>query len=176
MKKTILLLVLLCISFYGFSQDAKYGVRIGYNISNLDFDDVPIDQNKHRNGFAIGFFGEYGLSKTVSLAPELQFSAEGAKHESLKLDYLQLPVLFKFRVSEKFAIGVGPQVSLKVHEFEDGINNFSYSGVGSVEFKISHSLFADARYSYGFRNIFDENLVDADAINTNIQLGFGFKF
>ena len=176
MKKIILLIVLLCISFYGFSQGTKYGVRAGLNISNLDFDDAPFHDNMHRNGFMIGFFGEYGLSKTVSLMPEIQFSAEGAKHESLRLDYLQLPVLFKFRLSDKIAAGLGPQVSLKVHEFEDGINNFAYSGVAGVEVKLSYSLFVDARYTYGFRNVFDEDLINAKAINTNFQFGFGFKF
>jgi opacity protein-like surface antigen len=175
MKKTILLFVLLCVSFYGFSQDAKYGVRTGYNISNLDFDGAPINENKHRNGFMIGFFGEYFLSKTIALAPELQFSAEGAKREAFKLDYIQLPVMFKFRISERFALAAGPQAGVKVHKTEDGIKNFAYSGVAGVEIKISHQFFADARYTYGFTNIF-EDYIPAEAINTNIQLGFGFKF
>jgi len=175
MKKIILLIVLL-VSFFGFSQDAKYGVRAGYNISNLDFDGTPILKNMHRNGFMIGFFAEYDLSKTILFAPELQFSAEGAKHDALKLDYLQVPALFKFQISNKIALAVGPQVSLKVHKFEDGIKNFAYSGVGGIEYSLSYQLFLDARYTYGFSNIFDENLIDAKAINTNIQLGFGFKF
>jgi len=176
MKNTILLIALFCMSYYGFSQDTKYGVRAGINISNIGFEDAPFDGNDHRNGFMIGFFGEYGLSKTVSIMPELQFSAEGAKRESLRLDYLQVPVLIKFKLGDKFSIGAGPQVGVKVHKHSDGINNFAYSGLAGLEYKISHSLFVDARYTYGFRNIFDEDLIDAEAKNTNIQFGFGFKF
>lgn len=175
MKKTLLFVVLLGLSYYGFSQGTKYGVRAGYNISNLDFKDVPPLDNKHRNGFMIGFFGEYGLSKTVSLMPELQFSSEGANNEPIRIDYLQVPVLLKFRLSEKFNIGFGPQVGVKVHEYEDNIKNFAYSGVGGIEYKLNHSFFLDARYTYGFSNIFDDK-VAVEAKNTNIQFGLGFKF
>ena len=66
MKKTLILAVLVGLStFYGFSQDTKYGVRAGLNISNMDFDPDATFENKHRNGFMIGFFGEFGLSKSV---------------------------------------------------------------------------------------------------------------
>lgn len=175
MKKILLFALLLCFSFYGFSQGSKYGVRSGLNISNIDFEGTPTMINKHRNGFFIGFFGEYGLSKAISLMPEIQFSSEGGKEEVLNLDYIQMPVYFKFRLSERFNLGVGPQVGLKVHKAEDNIRNFGYSGVGGLEIKISHTLFFDARYTYGFSNIFDEK-TGVEAINTNIQLGLGYKF
>ncbi|WP_345006117.1 porin family protein [Snuella lapsa] len=175
MKKALLLAVLLCVSVYGFSQGTKYGVRAGYNISNLDFDGTPILDNEHRNGFAIGFFGEYGFTKTFALMPEIQFSSEGGKTKALRLDYIQVPVLFKFRLSERIHIGAGPQVGVKVYEHEDGIRNFAYSGVGGLEIKLSHEFFFDARYTYGFSNIFDDNQ-NVEAINTNIQLGIGYKF
>lgn len=175
MKKTILFAILFGMSFYGASQETKYGVRAGYNISNLDFKDISVDGNDHRNGFMIGFFGEFGLSKGVSVMPELQFSSEGAHPEDLQLDYLQVPVFFKFRISEKISIGAGPQAGVKVHKTLDGIKNFAYSAVGGIEVKISHTLFADARYTYGLSNIFDDNVI-VEAKNTNIQLGVGYKF
>ncbi|MFG6687848.1 porin family protein [Mariniflexile sp. HNIBRBA6329] len=173
--KKILLLLLLGVSFCGFSQDVKYGVRGGYNISNLDFEDTPIMENKHRNSFYIGFFADIGLSKAVSLAPELQFSAEGAKVEVWHLDYIQAPIFFKFRLSEKFRFGLGPQVGLKVHKVDDGARNMAYSGVAGLEYKLSYALFADVRYTYGLVDVFDEDLA-ISAKNTNIQLGIGYKF
>ena len=194
--KRLLLTILLGFSFYGFSQETepkevkttetednstftfqgvKYGVRGGYNISNLDFDGTPTMENKHRNSIFIGFFGEIGLSKVFSIAPELQFSAEGASAEVLHLDYIQAPIFFKFRLSEKIRAGLAPQVSLKVHKYEDGVKNLAYSGVAGVEYKISYMLFADLRYTYGLSNIFDNDL-GVKAKNTNIQIGVGYKF
>lgn len=201
MKKAFLFIILLNFSFYGFSQDeepkkeeikeekqineteskgsaikaVKYGVRGGLNVSNLDFDELPTMTNKHRNSFYIGFFAEMALSKTVSLMPEIQFSPEGAKAEVLHLDYIQAPILIKFRLSEKIKFGLGPQVGLKVHKEDDGVKNFAYSGVAGVEYKISYMLFADVRYTYGISNVFDDNL-SISAQNTNIQLGIGYKF
>lgn len=175
MKKIVLFTVLCTLSFYGFSQDVKYGVRGGYNISNLDFDDAYSIENKHRNSLYFGAFATISLSKTTSLMPEFQFSAEGANDEKLNLDYLQAPVLVRFRLSEKVHVGAGPQVGLKIHKFEDGIRNFAYSGVAAVEYKINLMLFADIRYTYGFSNIFDDHL-GVSAKNRNIQLGVGYKF
>tara|TARA_R110000868_G_scaffold299242_1_gene559459 strand:- start:3948 stop:4475 length:528 start_codon:yes stop_codon:yes gene_type:complete len=175
MKKLLLFILLLGFFLNGYSQATKYGVRGGLNISNLDFTGTSLADNVHRNGFIIGFFGEYGLSKTVYVMPELQFSAEGAKQEPLQLDYLQLPVFFKFRLSEKLYIGAGPQVGLKINKVDDGIRNFAYSGVAGLEVKINHMLFADARYTYGISNIFDKDL-GIKANNSTIQFGVGYKF
>lgn len=176
MKKTLLLTLLVSfLSFYGFSQDPKYGVRAGLNISNMDFEPDANFQNKHRNGFMIGFFGEFNLSQTILLGPEIQWSSEGAKAEDLRIDYIQVPVLLKLKIGNKFHLGFGPQVGVKVHEYEDGFKNFSYSGVGGIEYKLSQQLFLDARYTYGFSNVLDDELA-IEAKNTNIQFGFGFKF
>ncbi|QCE43219.1 porin family protein [Psychroserpens sp. NJDZ02] len=178
MKKTILLLTFVLTSFYGFSQDALYGVRAGYNISNLDFDpSVPTGvENAHRNGFFIGFFGEYSLSKSFSFAPEVQFSAEGAKDQELRINYIQVPLFFKYKIGKSLAIGVGPQASLKGHSYEDSLKNFGFSALGGLEYLISDEFFVDFRYSYGLSNVLDDNASDLEATNTNIQIGFGVKF
>jgi hypothetical protein len=175
MKKLLLMAVLLVVSVQGYSQAGKYGIRGGYNISNLDFETTPTTMNKHRNSVYLGFFADFMFSKSISIVPEIQFSAEGAKEESLQLDFIQAPILFKFRLSDKMHIGAGPQVSLKVHKVDDGIKNLTYSGVGSFEYKINYAIFADVRYTYGISNIFDENL-GISAKNSNVQLGVGYKF
>ncbi|TWO32852.1 PorT family protein [Seonamhaeicola sediminis] len=176
MKKTLLLTVLIGLAtLYGFSQDTKFGVRAGLNISNMDFKPDATFSNKHRNGFMIGFFSELRLAKGVAFAPELQFSSEGGKEESIRIDYIQVPAFFKFKLSDKLHIGAGPQVGIKVHEYEDGFKNFGYSAIGGIEFKISHQLFVDARYTYGLVNVLDD-IESFEAINTKIQFGFGYKF
>jgi len=175
MKKTLFLLALLMITSYGFSQDAKYGVRAGLNISNLDFDEVPtFIGNTHRNGFFIGFLAEYSLSETMSIAPEVQFSAEGAKEKVLRVDFIQAPILLKFKLGEKFTLGAGPLLGIKVHEFDDGYKNFAFSAIAGIEYMITDEIFIDARYSYGLSNIFDDDVI-LEAINTNLQIGVGIK-
>ena len=200
MKKILLLTVLLGFSFYGFSQDikeakssekvkdtvkvlekwsasngVKYGIRGGYTISHLDFESEPLSGNKHRNSIYIGFTANISISRSSSVVPEIQFSAEGANAEPLNLDYIQMPVLFRIRFSEKFHAGLGPQIGLKVHKFEDGMKNLAYSAVIGADYKINYAIFVDVRYNYGIRNVFDD-VSGIVAKNRNIQLGVGYKF
>ncbi len=177
MKKLAVLAILFSLSFTGFSQSGTYGVRAGYTISNLDFKEgaASMIENKHRNSFYIGFYGDFRLSNAVSVVPELQFSPEGANDERLHLDLIQMPILFKFRLNERWRFGLGPEAAIKSHKTGDGIKNFHYSGIGGLEFKLNQMFFIDLRYSYGLTNIFDDNLA-TEAANTNIQFGVGYQF
>ena len=169
-----ILVMMLCLSF-GHSQGTSYGIRIGYNISNLDFEPDATFENKHRNGLAFAGFADIGLTETLSVMTELQYSAEGGKEEPLRADYIQLPIQLRFNLSSDLTIGVGPQVSLKTWKNNDGFSTFAFSGVGGIEYMITEELFIDARYSYGITNILDEDLTTDEAKNHNIQIGFGIK-
>ena len=197
MKKLLLFTILLGLPVFGFSQDNNtenktsnteasesnttsfqgvvFGVRGGYNISNLDFDGTPFMENKHRNSFYFGAYADIGLSGGVSLVPELQFSAEGAKDEDLHLDYIQMPVFLKFKLNKRIRFGVAPQIGWKVYKFNDSVKDLAFSGVAGLEYKINEVLYIDARYTYGITNIFHENL-GIDARNTNMQIGVGYQF
>jgi len=175
MKNLLLLIAIFAFSFQSFSQeDALYGIRGGINISNLDFEPDPEFSNTHRNGVAFGFFAEFNITDTFLIMPEIQFSAEGAKEKDLRLDYIQAPILLKYRISDKLYTGAGPLVGVKIHEEEDGFKNFALSGVAGFEYMITETIFIDARYIYGFTNKLDKEL-DIKARNTNIQIGIGVK-
>ncbi|WP_375239230.1 porin family protein [Aurantibacter sp.] len=177
MKKSLLIIALLFGVSITFAQDNVYGVRAGFNVTNLDFrPDLPPSgvENAHRNGFAIGFLAEYGISEKFSIAPEIQFSAEGAKDKEFRLDYLQMPILLNYKITRKIALGVGPQFSLKAHDYEDGFKNVVYSGIAGLTYMITDEIFVDARFSYGLTDVFDDS-VGLEAINKNLQFGFGIK-
>ena len=109
--------------------------------------------------------------------PELVkfFNVFGAKDEYLRIDYIQAPILFKYRITDKLLVGAGPLVGVKIWEYEDGFTNFGFSAVGSLEFMITDMFFIDARYHYGLTNVLDDNAAGYEAKNSNIQLGFGIK-
>ncbi len=169
-----ILVMMLCLSF-SYSQGTSYGIRIGYNISNLDFEPDATFENKHRNGFAFAGFADIGLTESLSLMTELQYSAQGGKEEPLRADYIQLPIQLRFNLSSDLTIGVGPQLGLKTWKDNDGFSTFVFSGIGGIEYMITEELFIDARYSYGITNILDEDLTTDEAKNHNIQIGFGIK-
>lgn len=158
-----------------FEPEIKYGIRGAYNISNLDFKPDPTFENKHRNNMAIGGFVEFIPTESFSIITELQYSGEGGgKDESLRVSYIQLPILFRLHLGSYFSVGAGPQVGLKTWSHEDGFKNLAYSGVAGIEYMLSDILFLDARYTYGLSNILD-NSSSFEARNTNIQIGIGIK-
>jgi len=170
MKPILTTLVFILFTFSGYSQDdkttdkakesstvikkqefepeIKYGVRGAFNISNLDFTPDATFENKHRNNVAFGGFVEFIPKESYSILTELQYSAEGGgDDESLRVTYIQLPILFKFNLGTNFSIGAGPQVGLKTWSYEDGIKNFAFSGVAGIEYMLGDILFLDARYT-----------------------------
>ncbi|WP_299117164.1 porin family protein [uncultured Winogradskyella sp.] len=175
MKKFLLASIFILVTLIGSAQEIKYGVRGALNISNLDFDPDSTFENKHRNGFAFAGFVEFGFSEELSLHTELQWSAEGGKDESIRADYLHLPIMLKLSVSDRLSFGAGPQISLKTWKNNDAFSTFAFSGVVGAEYMITSELFVDARFSYGLSNILDEDFTDAEAKNHVMQFGFGIK-
>ena len=175
MKSLITTLFFVMITAFTFAQGTSYGVRAGLNISNLDFDPDATFSNQHRNGFAFGGFADWGISDNFSILTELQYSAEGAKAEELRADYIQMPIMARLGFGNKFTAGIGPMVSLKTWGNLDGFSTMTFSGIAGVEYMITDELFVDARVHYGLTNILDEDLTDLEAQNTTFQFGFGIK-
>ncbi|MFD2823435.1 porin family protein [Lacinutrix iliipiscaria] len=173
MKNTLLLIAFIFVSFTMHAQNTTSGVRVAYNISNLDFEPDATFDNTHRNGLAIGAFLDYAFSEKMSIMPELMYSAEGGKEKELRANYIQMPITLRFHFG-KMSVGVGPQANLKIWSYEDGYRNFIFSAVGGAQYDISDNFFIDARFNYGFSNIYDDE-VGVEAKNSTIQLGIGLK-
>ena len=128
---------MLC-SITTFSQDIKYGVKGGLNLSNLKGDypnlsdeDVKLD-TKSSIGFHIGGFLEYKINDKFSIQPELLISMQGNKLEltsefydsfydenyketftqTPKLYYLNIPLMLKYKLIDKLSIEFGPQIGI----------------------------------------------------------------
>lgn len=184
MKRFLLLATITLSSFYGFSQGnfnsnfrgifkADYGFRAGVNISNLDVEPVSVENNEHRNGFYFGGFIEFHLTNFLSLNTELQWSAEGAKRDDLRANYINLPIQLKLNLTDDLSIGVGPQASLKTWQEQDNFETFTFSVVGGVQYKVYKNFFIDARAVYGLTDILDDSVTSLEAKQFAIQVGVG---
>ncbi|GGW62132.1 outer membrane protein with beta-barrel domain [Winogradskyella epiphytica] len=175
MKNYVLALLLVSFTTLSLAQDVKYGVRGALNVSNLDFEPDAGFDNQHRNGFAFGGFADIGLSESLYLLTELQWSAEGGRDESIRADYIKLPILLRYALSENFTFGLGPQAALKTWGHNDGFATFAFAGVAGLEYMITDDLFFDIRYTYGLSDILDDQAGDLEAKNHVMQFGFGIK-
>ncbi|GGI57291.1 porin family protein [Winogradskyella haliclonae] len=178
MKKALLTSTLLLFISLSFSQGngaTKYGIRAGINISNMDFDPAPTERNLHRNGFHFGGFAEFSLSEKLWLNTELLWSAEGAKDENWRANYLSLPVQLKFLVGDRLSLGVGPQIGVKTWKSSDAFDTLNFSGVAGIQYQIFGDYFIEVRGVYGFTNMLDDTLAPLEAKQFVIQASIGIK-
>ncbi len=165
------------------AQESSYGVRIGANLSSISSDDIPENLEDSRFGFVVGFLAEFPITEKISIQPEFQYSSQGNDDETLRVDYLQLPIFLKYNFKDRFNVHIGPQAGLKIWEWEDNtvletnFNTFDFAAVAGVGVNLTENFFADLRYAFGISNIIDDEGIPGgiDASSRNIQLSFGYK-
>lgn len=171
------------------AQDHKYGFRLGLNYSDIDFDDdsvIPGGGGDARYGFMAGFFAIYSLSETISIQPEIQYSAQGEKSSSafdstgaenqfsedpLKINLLQVPILVNYTIANKFTISLGPQVGLRIWEWErqEDYETVQFSAIGGVGYNITDNWAVNLRGSFGITNAIDaDNSNTFEALNSDL--------
>ncbi|KAA1245477.1 porin family protein [Aquimarina sp. RZ0] len=184
MKKTLFFVVVSLFTFLGIhAQESRYGIRIGANLSSISSDNIPDNLDDSRIGVVVGFLADFRLSGKLRLQPEFQYSGQGNKDKDLRVDYLQVPLMLKYNITNIFNIQLGPQAGIKIWEWEDNqegitdFNTFDFAGVAGIGVNITDNFFADLRYSIGLSNVFDEDgsPVGLDGNSRNIQLSVGYR-
>lgn len=213
--KKILLSAVVLLSTISFAQDVKFGAKVGLNISNLSGD---VEDTKSLIGAHLGGFAEISISEKFAIQPELLFSIQGAKSEysesdidysyseetKTKLNYLNVPLLAKYYVADKFALLAGPQFGILMsakedYKFSETLSGTTDSGSESIDAKefykslalsfnlgasysITENFFVDARYNLGLSSIakdFTDEFGDSSSLkikNNVFQFSVGYKF
>ncbi|TXD52860.1 MULTISPECIES: porin family protein [unclassified Polaribacter] len=205
MKKVLLIAVIALLSLSNVNaQDVKFGAKTGLNFSNFTGD---VEDAKTKIGFNIGAFVEIGLSDKFTFQPELLFSTQGAKSEdsegsdsfeqTIKANYLNVPLMLKYAVSDKFALEFGPQIgfllsadaettgniegeSISVEvDVKDSFKSIDFGLNFGASFDIVENVFIGARYNLGLSNIIDSEDMDSDdekAQNSVFSVSVGYRF
>jgi hypothetical protein len=175
MRLFILLLVMLpFISIAQGNKKFKAGVKAGLNLANTRYQTETEDEKLgSRTAFHGGIFGQYHFSKTIGINADLVFSSEGytqteTNYETtLALNYINLPILFRYMHSSGIFAQTGPQVGMLMSakstttssgtETETDVKkrhkstNFSWgTGIGYTYKKFG----IEARYNLGLTNVF----------------------
>ena len=209
MKKNLLSAAIF-LTAISYAQNVKYGAKLGLNISNFSGD---VENSKSLIGAQIGGFAEISISDKFAIQPELLFSMQGAKSEysesnvdyslseesKSKLNYLNVPVLAKYYVADKFALLAGPQFGFLIsakekYDFSETSMGTTDSGSDSIDTKdfykslalsfnigasysVTEKIFVDARYNLGLSSLAKEFQGDKIDIKNNvIQVSLGYKF
>lgn len=199
MKKSVLVIALMIMSttFISAQEYIYFGVKGGVNFSSFNGDgyDDFVDPEE-RTSFHLGLLAEIPVSDRFSIQPEVLYSAQGYDISSIdggddveyQLDYINVPVLAKVYLFNRFSIEAGPQIGFLVHEEVDtnptgdggdfNLNDDQFKkvdfGVGlGASYKFSN-FFISGRYTLGLTDIYDIEGVDAK--NSVIQAGVGLMF
>lgn len=107
------------------AKKIKIGAKAGLNVSSIKVtDEEETFKTKSRTSFHIGLVAEIPVLDKFSFQPELVYSAQGGEitdfEELYKLDYLNLPLLVKYAVTENISVAIGPQIGflLSAKQFE----------------------------------------------------------
>lgn len=165
--------------------------KIGINGANI----TDADNSDSRIGLVLGGEFEYRVSPIFSLSAGALYSMQGCKGTaededgntgdvSLKLDYINVPILANVYVVKGLAIKLGIQPGFNVRHKAtatvSGVNvTTNLPGVKSVDFSIPigvsyefNRFVIDGRYNLGVTKLID----GADSKHSVFQFTFGYKF
>ena len=196
--KKVIMSVMVLVLFTGVSQaqGVRAGIKAGANlnkISGQSFND-GFDLSYHAGGFL-----EIDFNKKWGIQPELLWSQTTGKpssfrsiysttsipasfdgNQTIKLDYLSIPILFRYNIGGILSLNAGPQYSILIKKDNTLLQNgqsafkngdFAFVLGGQLNFKF---LRIYGRYNIGLQNINDIDNKDKWT-SQQIQVGLGFR-
>lgn len=199
------------LQFKAFDGTITGGVKFAMNLPHFWCGSLS---HGFRNGGQVGVFVEYRSSKPElskwSIAPELLFSSQGGKFKVseavakvlgqkfelqgmasalnkelvVTANYINIPIMLKYRFSPFFSVEAGPQVGFNVYnkvkiDGVDGnidLDKVSHTvdvglGAGATYYLTDYVMF-HIRYNMDFINTYKH----IDDKNGNIQVGAAYRF
>lgn len=189
-------LLVLLITVFSFSiakaqffDDVRVGAKLNGNYTKIR---VLHGDSKSKFGFGGGavFMKPINNSPEYNVQVELLFNQYGEKNESanysetINLNYLSLPILFKSYFSEKdtevYGL-IGPQLGYLIgkSEFKDeNYNKFDFGITGGIGLSLNRNIEGDIRVYYGFLDSSEwkDKIKLEDKTNNNFAVSLGVTY
>jgi len=193
MKKTLLVLVVLTtVSFASHSQ-VHFGIKAGIGVFNFSGDDG--DGFDSKVGITGGAYAAIPVSDMFAVAPEIQYSAQGAKttESGTEIDFnlnnVNIPVLLQYRNPSGFIAETGPQIGFLTSakakadggggevDIKDSFKGTAFSWVIGLGYKSKAGVGINARYNLNLNSIAeDDGGESVDVKNSGFQVTAIFEF
>lgn len=175
MKKSILVVFFLTITSYGqINKNPIFGFKGGLNKSY-----IVAENNNYYTGLElyVGFFMDTNLKSGFKIQNEIIFSYTDDYH------FIEIPVLIKYQISNKYSIFAGPKLDFipdndnDDFEYDYQFKNFGISGVLGGQYNLTKRFFFEIRYSRSFTAQIDDLVLELyNSKRRTVRLGVGFKF
>lgn len=182
MKKLLLVAVMVLTSAMTFAQQKEGTLtiqpKVGLNIASLtDFDD-----SDPRFGVVAGAEFMYQATDMVGLSFGALYSMQGAKYDkaTIKLDYINIPILANVYVAPGFAVKLGLQPGFNVNSKakSNGVAVEADLDAKTVDLSIPiglsyefNNFVIDGRYNWGVTKVAKND----DSKNSVFQITLGYK-
>ncbi len=191
MKRMILVLIAAGSAMFASAQ-VQFGVKAGYNLSNLMISPSQPGVSS-KSDFSAGVIASIPLIAGCSLQPEIMYSGQGTSFSDsfatgkLNYGYLNVPVLFKFQHSSGLFAETGPQVGFLLSAKEtagdqsvdtkSNTQSTDFSWVFGIGYKLPLGLGIDARYNLGLTNVEKGDIGSVGTVKNGVfQFGVFFMF
>jgi len=191
MKKVLSLITFFSLFAVGvYAQGVSGGLKLGLNLANQTLSGNGFTTSpSFRPALHAGGYLTLMLSDKLGVQPEILYSGQGAKNGdyTLKVNYIAVPVLVRFNISDRFSLHAGPQIGILASakdkvgsaDAEDIKDSFKSTDIG-----IAAGLAVDLPMglNFGFRFVKGMSNISDDADGTNykqknyaLQFSVGYK-
>ncbi|MCW8982379.1 MAG: PorT family protein [Altibacter sp.] len=180
MKKLIVLAVIALFGTTVHAQGLDLGIKAGANFSNI----TDASGLKNKTGFVVGAFAGAKFGDKIGLQADLLYSQQGAEFDGgeIDLNYVNVPVVLKYYVTESLQIHAGPQFGFVVDDnVTEVFNNiaesesFDLTGVVGAGFEFPFGIRVDGRYNFGLTDIINTDGTK-NGKNSVVTLSVGYSF
>lgn len=205
-------MAVVCVFLSAKGQGTAFGIKGGPSYSSVVGD--LTDGIKFRFSGHAGVFVEFDVSYNFKLQPELVYSSQGFQfttdlaaidnggsntdqnrtRTNVRLNYLTIPLIAKFRISDKLNLEFGPQFGFLIDQVTllrvlDGTTNttadrrtriggnfqLDYGGDVGLEIRLTERLNLSPRIYIGLRDRLNA-LPQAQNVNVSMQLAMAYTF
>lgn len=183
MKKLIILIMAVSIGFSANAQDIDAGLKAGVNFAQLSGN--ATNGLDGRTGFHVGGIISFELIDYLAIQGEVVYSQQGftqtteAGEEKGLLDYINVPVLVDFNLTEGFSLQGGPQIGFHVtktleqangEEPELNAESIDFSVAAGAQYRAPLGILVQIRYAIGLTDV----ITDFDTHNSVFSLSVGW--
>jgi len=171
MKKLCLFVLVATFSLSIYGQDTNFGATAGYLSGSIKAKSDGQSLSSSEAGFFVGAFAEFSVSDELKIQPELLYASINSE------GFIQIPIMAKYYVADKFSLQGGPQINLSLEETGEDFTGFGLAlGLGAG-YDITEEFLISARYALQLNNGYTGAGSNDFSLKTNfLNIGIGYRF
>ena len=165
----------------GGTSFASINVKESYNSSNSSKTSTD-----NRTGFILGGYATISMSEKIKLQPEFFYQGMGGSMQNVtfKNEYLSIPVLLKYGVTDNFFVEAGPQFALLLsskaagEDIKEAFKSSDFQVLVGASLNLTDKIGVGARYGTSMSSIATDsynNSIKTDVKNRAFTVMLSYK-